>query len=654
MQQQGTGLVPSAPLAVVSAMAASFLSLSPHLFMNSSQTNGLSGILAVPVLCMVVFGAAGRAEVTGPGASPGPLLWDTLAPLGDKLTPEDRSRWKAVPNDLLLLEKDPLRASSDPGYYGREYSFEGDAVVETPTLAAVFWSAKGCVSLYSKPESAGKDQPSAPARWRKIVDVSPLLPEGAPVVISRKEILQRANDEIVLQVAFTHPGSRQITGVFSFDKTGIVEVKPGENLKQIRLSSSIAYGVVPAFIGDDLIFGGSERPTNNPVAVPCENLFLGLLEGESQELVVTWPKGKQRMSLRFGEGQNTISSVDFDADGQSFYLAALSAPGIWHKETLTSDYLEKDVPIQWERPFPAKWKTQLYEEELKTTFAFRPFKGQIWRGIASSYEYPVWFNGEEAFYHLGKKVQPKDESIIYCLEGRNTPLTVLTPADILQQTLGRQAAAAILDFAGRSLRTHHRRGGEGVRRACTCGCTEAIQPVFKAGKEVSQQEYIRGALDDMVFFVNCHVERINEYRRFADDLLKQIQARRRSSPTLNPFLDSIEEIARQIPQECEVQKENMKTPEYMNDLLKQTLALASKQDTNNFKASGRLLQLWRDMGGAQDYVVAKCHAITRNVFQAAGHGCGPMPEAVPFAQEIRAACRKTLRNPDGYEIWADY
>jgi len=27
---------------------------------------------------------------------------------------------------------------------------------------------------------------------------------------------------------------------------------------------------------------------------------------------------------------------------------------------------------------------------------------------------------------------------------------------------------------------------------------------------------------------------------------------------------------------------------------------------------------------------------------------------VPLAEEIRARARQCLRNPDGYEIWADY
>jgi hypothetical protein len=554
---------------------------------------------------------------------------------------------------LLLLEKDPPKASSDPGYYGREYSFKGDAVVETPTLAAVFWSSKGCVTIYSKKDLPAKDERAEPAEWRKVVHVSPVLPGFGHVSITNTEVLRNAGDEILLRVSFSVPG--QVDGVFAFDKTGLVEVTPGANMKAVRLSSSIQYGVVPGFIGDDLIFGGPERPGTNTLSVPAENMFLGLLEGENTELVVTWPRGKQRVGLRYGEEpESVINSVEFDTAGQRFYLGALSAPGIWHKETLTPEYLEKEVKIQWRRPFPAKWKTQLFEEELKTTFGFRAGRGQVWRGVAGSYDYPVWFNGEDAFYRLGKKVQPKGESIIYCLEGQDTPATILMPADMLKQTLGRQAAAEILDFEGRKLRTHHRRGETGVRRACTCGCTEAIQSVFEAREEVSQKEYIQEALDDMIYFVHRHVERINEYQRFADGILKKIQEKRRSSPDLKAFLDSIEEIARQIPQECEVQKDNMKNFAYADALSKKTLGLASKNDPNNLKAYMELLKAWRDMGGAQDYVVAKCHTITRSLSQAAGYGCGALPQAVPLAEEIRAECRQTLRNPDGYEIWADY
>ncbi len=577
-----------------------------------------------------------------PSAAPrNVVLWDTSTAVSEKFNPEDRSGWKPVPNDLLLLESDPPKASSDPGYYGREYAFQGDAVVETPALLAVFSSRNGRVRLYSK-NSPSSDE---------VVDLSP-IPSAS---ISHIEILRNTDDEIALEVAFSPSASATNIAIFSFDKTGIVEVKP-TSMPRIGLSGPFAYGVAPAFIGDDLIYGGAASPATNVAAVPAENLFLALAPGESRELVMTWPPGRQRLNLQFAQNQGgpAIERVEFDTDGRSFYLAGLSAPGIWHKEVLTSDFLEKDVTIHWKAPFPAKWKTQLYEEELKTTYAFRESQGNVWRGVAGSYEYPVWFEGDNALYHLGKKVQPKGESLIYFLEGRGTPLSILTPADMLKQTLGRQASDPILDLAGRKLRTHHRRGAVGVRRACTCGCTEVIQAMFEAGEEDGRKQEIQGALDDMIYFVHCHVERINEDRQFAAGLLKIFDEKKRSHPDLQPYLDNLEGIVQQIPQEYEVQKENMKDFEYADELSRKTMALTDGKDPGHLKAYMELLKAWRAMGGAQDYVLAKCHVITRNLYLQAGYGCATSPSTLPLAEEIRARCRQTLRNPDGYEVWADY
>jgi hypothetical protein len=603
------------------------------------------------VAALATVGAAAEIKPAGPARNL--VLWDTLSPLGDKLNAGDRSSWKAVPDDLLLLEKDPPKASSDPGYYGRDYAFRGDAVVETPTLIAAFWAKKGCVRLYTKQSvsSEAATSETADALGGRIADLFPVRSDSASSMISHVEVVRNSDDEIVLEVAFS-TGSPRIAGAFSFEKTGAFEVKPIENMNKVRLHGLLQYGIAPDFIADDLIFS-QEQFTTNMVAVSAQNLFLGLMGEESTELVMTWPKGNQRLNLQFGQ-ELEAGTIDFDNDGQNFYVAALTAPGIWHREVLTPDYLEKDIKISWKRPFPAKWKTQLNEEDGKTTFAFRQSRGELWRGVAGSYVYPVWFDGEETFYGLSKKVPPQGESLIYCVEGRDTPVTLLTPVDILRQTLGRQASDSILDAAGRKLRTHHRRAGLGVRRACTCGCTEAIQAVFEAGDEVNQKDSIQGALDDMIYFVHCHVQRINEYRHFADAMLKLIQDQKQSAPEWKPFLDSLEEIAKQIPQEYEVQKENMKTFEYADDLSAKTMALTARKDPDNLKAYMELLKAWRGMGGAQDYVLAKCHIITRSLAQAAGYGCAPTPAAVPLAQEIRARCRQTLRSADGYEIWADY
>jgi hypothetical protein len=193
-----------------------------------------------------------------------------------------------------------------------------------------------------------------------------------------------------------------------------------------------------------------------------------------------------------------------------------------------------------------------------------------------------------------------------------------------------------------------------VHRACTCGCTDAIQSVFEAGEEVNQRSFVCEAVDDMVFFVRCHVERIDEYQRFADEMIRFLQASQGSSPQLKPYVAGLIEIIQQIPQEYSAQRENMKSLDYAEQLTRRTVALTQSKSPGNLAAFMELLKDWRAMGGSQDYVLAHCHMVTRKLNQEAGYGCAEVPEALAVAEEVRSRCRQVLRNPDGYEIWADY
>jgi len=633
--------------------------------MKSDRGIGNYGLfLQKTVLIVLLITGTGILAADIEGKTVNTLIWDTMSPLGDTVPfdsaqgeedgvlhaerrrgMQNRTSWKPVPTDLLTLERDPVTASSDPGYYGREYAFSGDAVVENEYLAAVFYSKKGSVVIYSKADSKSKK-----------LEFVPLELKGKPARITHCSILQNTGQDAALEVTFSGE-EKNLSAVIAFDRTGIVDVKPGENMKGISLISSIEYGVVPSFIGDDLIFSPGQYASTNTLCVPSENLFVGLLAGQNDMLIVTWPEGKQQMKLVPGGNQQEprlVESIDFENDGKSLYLAVLSAPGIWHKEELKPTYLEKDVTIDWKRPFHAKWITQLSEGRVQTTYTFRETKGNIWRGVIGHYTYPVWFSGDNASYRLSKKIPPKGQSIIYFLERKDTPASVLTPVDIMKATLGRQTCDAILDLPGRKLRTHHRRGGEGVRRACTCGCTEAIQAVFDAGEEVQKKEHVEGAIGDMVYFVTQHMERIGEYQDFARDMMEFLNQTRRTAGELKPLLDRMEAIVQEIPQECRRQQELIMSLEYADELAQQTKALTRKKGPGNLPAYEDLSMKWRRMGGAQDDLVAQCHRITRKLFQEAGYGCISSPKAVAIAQQIRTRCRKCLRNADGYEIWADY
>ena len=573
------------------------------------------------------------------------LIWDTTSPFADMVDLRDRTSWKSVPADLLTLEPNPYIAFSDPAHYGREYTFNGDAVVENEHITAVFRSKTGRVLIYSKADSNSKK-----------LEFVPLELKDRPAKITHCTILQNTGDQAALEVTFSG-GGKNLSAVIAFDRTGIIDVKPGRNIKGISLISPIEYGIVPNFIGDDLIFSPDQYASMDKLCILSENLFVGLLAGRNNMLVATWPDGKQQMRLVLGGKQpepQLFESIDFENDGKSLYLAVLSAPGIWHKEELKPTYLEKDVTIDWKRPFRAKWITQLSEGRVQTTYTFRESKDKIWRGVIGHYTYPVWFSNDNASFRLSKKIPPKGQSIIYFLERKDTPASVLTPVDIIKATLGRQTCDAILDTPGRKLRTHHRRGGEGIRRACTCGCTEAIQAVFDAGQEVRKKEYVAGAVDDMIYFVERHTERIYEYQEFARDMMDFLNRTRRTAGELKLLLDRMEAIVQEIPQEYRRQQELIMNLKYTDQLARQTKALTRKKQPGNLPAYNELSKKWRRMGGAQDDLVAQCHRITRKLLQQAGYGCTSSPKVVEIARQIITRCKKCLRNADGYEIWADY
>ena len=588
---------------------------------------------------------SGRTRTERPLANT--LIWDTLSPFVNKVDLRDRTNWKVVPTDLLTLETDPSAAISDPAYHGREYSFQGDVVIENDHLTAVFLSKKGRVVIYSRADSS-----------QKKVELIPLQLKAKSASITFSRILQNTGDNAAMEVTFSARETEDnYSAIFSFDKKQIAEIKPAKNMKGISLLSPIEYGIVPSFIGDDLIFNPGEYPSMTTLHIPSDNLFLGLLKGQNNMLVITWPGRKQQMRLVLDNKKRErrlIESVDFDNDGKSIYLTLLDAPGIWHKEELKPSYLEKDVAVNWKRPFPAKWKTQLLEAGVKTTYKFRESKDKIWRAITGNYTYPVWFSGENAFYRLGKKIPPKGESIIYFLERKGTPVSVSAPVDIMKETLGRQVCDTILDLAGRRLRSHHRRADLGIRRAATCGVTAAIEIVFKEGREVEKKEYVVEAVDDMVYFVTRHVERIGEYQDFARDMMSFLKLQSKSNPDLKPFLGSMETITQQIPREYNRQKENIKTLEYAAELARKTKALTQKKNPQNLPTFSGLSEKWRAMGGTQDELIAKFHSITRKLFQEAGYSCVNQLRALETAREVRRRCRKCLRNPDSYEIWADY
>src|SRR6266511_2240744 len=119
--------------------------------MKPNQTVKKIELLLSRTAWLVLWAAlVGTTAIQPMEAATNVVVWDARSRFNDTPDAVNRAGWKAVPSELFVFEADPPKAASDPGYYGREYSVKGDAVVENHSLAALFCSAKGRVIFYSK------------------------------------------------------------------------------------------------------------------------------------------------------------------------------------------------------------------------------------------------------------------------------------------------------------------------------------------------------------------------------------------------------------------------------------------------------------------------------------------------------------------------
>src|SRR6266516_3910404 len=272
--------IPSPPVRPLASMQSlvRIVSFSKIRFMNSYQNAKTNGaFLPQPQSLVLLAILAGATAIQRTEAATNVVVWDAGSRLADAPDAENRAGWKSVSSELFTFEADPPKAASDPGYYGREYSFKGNAVVENHSLTAVFYSTKGRVILYSKADVTLPSGvwPGTASLGQKILEFAPRQTGPQPSKISRCEILRNAGDEVTLNVSFSPGGSMDASAMFSFGKDAVVEIKPSEQMKGISLFSPIDYGIVPGFVGDDLVFGPTAYPSSDMLCLPVENMFVG-------------------------------------------------------------------------------------------------------------------------------------------------------------------------------------------------------------------------------------------------------------------------------------------------------------------------------------------------------------------------------------------
>ncbi len=566
----------------------------------------------------------GSVAVGATGSARGVSVWLPKETLPAKMGLVKTQEWRAVPLDDLPR------------------SVRGNPVMASETVLASFEAETGAVGLYSrvgdrlqKRGVAVLEPTCRPATYR-------LVPGDA-----------RTGPGVEIH-APSRKGSAQTKPACTvyLNQAGIFEFRPGRSARLTIKDSQLAYGIVPSYVGVDLVFDPRDHVDADRLHVPSMNLFVGLVAGGDCMMVATWPAGDQstKLGLTTEGARRTIGRFTIDPSGGSVYLSYLTCPGIWHAEELKDTHLERDTEIGWKRPFDARWIGRFFigPERIHYPFYFRHGKKKVWgRCIRGWYHYPLWFEKDKTTIHFEKKFPPEGELLIYHLERQSAPAPdstgVLSPVAVMRRALGADVADKLLDLDGIEPRAVLEHGN------AVCAMTDQLTQIFKAGQEVKERSKVTRLADDVATFITRIRERAYEFDEFARRLKAFLKAQTLTDPTFSREAFAV--IIRRITEIERLLKGAMPrvSLEEVRGWTDQIKALSSEVREGNKEKCIALGFKCRSIASTQDDLVRGLSIRAIGIMEAAARAGVVSPERVKLAERIIVDARRVLRHPTCWE-----
>jgi hypothetical protein len=528
----------------------------------------------------------------------------------------------------------------------KDRALSGDVVVENERMVVVF-CRRGAGPVIS-PNPVPRD----PRDRARIVAVAP----GGEAATRLGAIEIRKNDksEIVLEVASLTPAGKEIRTACSLGRgRSFLETKPLRDADRVRIEAPTRFAVIPDFFGADMVFDPRAYPQARLV-IPPENFVLDLLEGGNTLVMAVWPTGHQeaRLALEGAGEDRRIAATEITLDSKSLYAGMLHAPGLWHEFRLRKPYVDKDLPMGWKRPFPAKWRANFCSGRRSDSWDFQDRRTETWMYLYQAIVWPCWFEGEDGFVRLSKKFigvkGPMESVLVYPLERkRETPLAVFTPVDLMRDTLGVGPCEYVLDregLQGRSSNSGRKSFGRGV-----CDTTTPIEYLFITGIEARESALIGHLLDDILADNVAINARVLEFRRFGQELGRSCAAMRQEAASASTLLDEAEKTAKAIEAIYQEKLPTIHDPPHAARLAQRLRELASMSDPENLGECKTLTYELRDIAGTQHYMVGDYRVMVKRLRQEAAIQGSEDPATAKIAESIRKLSAQVLRKKYGVE-----
>jgi hypothetical protein len=203
----------------------------------------------------------------------------------------------------------------------------------------------------------------------------------------------------------------------------------------LLLEMNASFVLVPDRLGDDLLLDPRAQSSSR-TSLPYTPVLLAPLKDKSETIVIITPDVGQTIELR--SGPSSFDQMDIFAESKPIYVGLLDKGESWQELSVQPAQTEGSWQAEWTHPFLAQWRFVVAADQQSWS--------RMWGEDSLSLK-------STPFLTIDKQ-SPK-LAVVY-LFGRSwhTPLSVITPVDLVIGALGVEEGYRLLDEEGiRSYRT---------------------------------------------------------------------------------------------------------------------------------------------------------------------------------------------------------
>lgn len=464
--------------------------------------------------------------------------------------------------------------------------------------------------------------------------------------ISSVRIIENNPGAVILEAVFQTEKGKSAAVTYRLTTGQIyVEISPGEGISKFLIQVDTRHVVVPDFFGDDVVFSAGAFEDSGH-GLPAENFFLSMVEGNDAIVMCVWESDKQATEVILsGEGRDrVIHGYEIQCtEDKRIWVAFMESCNIWHGCAILDKDKGKDIILDWEPPFSAKWRADfIKEDELVESCNFSDQQEQEFGSrVPGEVGCSCWCDGSR-FYIRVPKLQTTEKSesaaakypgsvIVYPIDrSRVTPLMVFCPVDILRNTLGVGPCEYILE----------KEGFDSGSYPTPDQVTRWVEKQFKKNKEEHASAEIKERLKEMVDHIRHAQIRTNQYGDFARQV-QELSEKEKSNKVVVDALGKLLAIVNDMEQNTVIKSNSAKSSESAAILAGKIVALIGKD--NALVESQEPAAQIRAIGAAQDKALSKCRMAVRRIKQQCLMITSREPQAADFARKVQQLAEEMLQ-----------